>query len=391
MSKVKRMTATGHTFQAQGEIHRITVPRETAYSDEKKRLLLACLKENFGFLDFWEKAGEQAKAAAKELGRHRANDFSDLRKKYGPLADEAIEAIKSHYQCNEPLVPVGGWKDHTLTGLEIYSTLHTLYRFDGNLGRVFRLRMWGDPAGFLPALEILDPATKELPADLPFYFYDDLPGVSHKPTKTPMEGGNIDTTYLKPSERLLRVDLSKRKTVLMAEFEAFLDRVGNYRKAETLPDQWRDNYKTWEPDRSRERAEAWHQLKVWRMRKERIPFIEIARGLKITEDAAKKAFYKAYERTQGRAYEPDRYRQDGQKLNTWDMTKTCQTCPDRRTCSELCPEILRFADQGTMKNTKEFIGGEKDLLENGGLADYSQNEAWDENEAWEKIEKHWTR
>jgi hypothetical protein len=352
---VKKMTATGHVYQCQGEIHRITVTRDTAFTDEKKRLLLACLKENFTFLDFWEKNGEQAKAAAKELDRHRANGFSDLRKKYGSLTDEAIEAIKGHYQCNEPLIPIGGWKDHTLTGLDIYSTLHTLYLFDGDLGRIFRLRMWGDPAGFLPALNILDPATKEMPADLPFYFYDDIPGVSHQLTKTPMEAGNIDNTYLKPSERLLRVDLSRKKSDLMAEFKAFLDRVGDYRKAETLPDQWSDNYKTWEPDTSRERSEAWHQLKVWRMRKERIPYSEIARAMGITQDAAKKALYKAYERTQGRAYEPGRYRKDGQKLNTWDMTKTCQTCPVRRTCSELCPEILRFADQ-------DYTGRKESLL-----------------------------
>jgi hypothetical protein len=358
MSKVKRITATGHTFQAQGEIHRITVTMETAYSDERKRLLLACLKENFSFLDFWEKAGEQAKAAAKDLDRHRGKGFSGLREKYGPLADEVIEAIQGHYQCNEPLIPIGGWKDHTLTGLEIYSTVHTLYRFDGVLGRVFRLRMWGDPAGFLPALEILNPATKEMPADLPFYFYDDIPGVSHKPTKTPMEAGNIDSTYLKPSERLLRVDLSRKKSDLMKEFKSFLDRVGDYRKAETLPDQWRDNYKTWGPDTSRERAEAWQQLKIWRMRKERIPFSEIARAMEITQDTAKKAFYKAYERTQGRVYDPDRYRKDGQKMNTWDLTTICQNCPNKKKCNEtgeLCPEVLRYVDQ-------DYVGRKESLL-----------------------------
>jgi hypothetical protein len=329
------------------EIQRITTgaPRATEYSDDKKRLFLACLKENFNFLDFWEKEGARAKAAARELDRHRANGFTDLRKKYGSLADEVIETVKDHYQVNGPLIPVGGWKDHTLTGLDIYSTVHTLFRFDGYLGRVFRLRMWGDPSGFFPALKILDPATKETPAELPFYFYDDVPAIAHELARRPFEAGSIDTSYLKPSERLLRVDLSRKKSELLAEFKAFLDQVDRFRKADTLPKEWADNYQTWTPDTSRERAEAWHQLEIWRMRKERIPFSEIARAMEITQDAAKKAFYRAYERTQGRAYEPDRYRKDGQKTNTWDLTKTCQTCPDRQTCTELCPEILRFADQ----------------------------------------------
>jgi hypothetical protein len=121
------------------------------------------------------------------------------------------------------------------------------------------------------------------------------------------------------------------------------------------------------------------------MRKERIPFPEIARAMEITQDAAKKAFYRAYERTQGRAYEPDRYRKDGQKTNTWDLTKTCQTCPDRQTCTELCPEILRFADQGILKSTKEYLG-EKDPLDDGSIADYSQFQAWREEN-----KKYWTR
>lgn len=355
MSKVKTMTATGHTYQNQGEIHRITVPRETAYSDEKKRLLLACIKESFTFLDFWEKSGEQAKAAAKELDRHKKNGFSDLRERYGPLADEVIEAIQGHYQCNEPLIPIGGWKDHTLTGLEIYEPVNVLYRFDGELGRIFRVRMWGDPSGFFPALEILDPAAKETPAELPFYFYDDVPAITHEPARRPFEAGSINTSYLKPSERLLRVDLSRKKSELLAEFKAFLDQVDRFRKADTLPKEWADNYQTWTPDTSRERAEAWDQLKVWRMRKERYSFSEIARAMEITQDAAKKAFYRAYERTQGRAYEPDRYRKDGQKMNTWDMAKTCQTCPDRRTCSELCPEIMRYVDQDYTGRKESFL------------------------------------
>ncbi|MCF8077151.1 MAG: hypothetical protein K9K63_06080 [Desulfotignum sp.] len=305
-----------------------------------KRLYIACLKENFGFLDFWEKHGQAARDAWVKIQKYYADNNAK---------DQKFDMI----------------------AYELDTVEETLNRF----GLRTYAGQWDD------CLDILDPATKELPDRLPFDFLDDKPAIILATEWGELKDPGFEwrrepiewiLDELKPHERLLKIDLSRKKRDLLNDFKKYLDNVDRLRGSDDLPKEWADNYQTWTPDTSRERAEAWDQLKVWRMRKERIPFSEIARAMKITQDAAKKAFYKAYERTQGRAYEPDRYRKDGQKINTWDMTKTCQTCPDRQTCTELCPEILRFADQD--------YTGRKESLDDNGITDFKQYEKWQKTE-----------
>ena len=290
-----------------------------------KKLYIACLKENFEFLDFWEKQG--------------------------PPAREAVKIVDHYYSTGGSPDP-GTWGKNVLMAMDdMQAFINGAHRFGIGTGHY---NFWRH------GLNSLDPANKEpLPDHLSLVFLEardpaifqvetdrDEPFEASAtiPLRSKMEGRNT----LKASERLLVVDLSKKKGGILNDFKKFLDQVYENRTREDIPESWKAHYTLWTPDTSRERAEAWEQLKIWRMRKERIPFSEIARGLKITEDAAKKAFYRAYERTQRRAYEPDKYRQDGQKINTWDLTKTCQTCPDKKKCNEtveLCPEILRFVDQ----------------------------------------------
>jgi hypothetical protein len=321
------------------------------------KLAIACLKENFEFLDFWEKHGQAAREALKVYSRYQDNGGDPDPGQWPPETWKAVEA------------------------LTLFSS--GLYAFGWSIP--------GRPGGWESCLNALDPG-QEIPDKTPMDSTE-RPALIQVDTGAPREARFIatDKLPLKDSERVLRVDLSRKKADLLADFKAFLNQVDENRKSDDMPGSWKEHYQTWEPDRSRERAEAWHQLKVWRMAKELFSYSDIAKSLKITQDTAKKAFYKAYELTQGRPYDRERYREYRQKLNTWGLTKLCQTCPKKRTCSIPCPAVLRILDQCTMKSTKEFIGGERDLLENGGLADYSQNEAWDENEAWEEIEKHWSR
>jgi hypothetical protein len=288
-----------------------------------KQLYIACLKENFEFLDYWEKHGQAAREAWAKIQKHYSEDKTQEQK-------------------------------FDLIACELDMVEEKLNRF----GLRTYAGQWDD------CLDILDPAKKELPDLLPFDFLDDIPAIVLATEWGKLKDPGFEwrrepvewiLDELKPHERLLKIDLSRKKKDLLNDFKKYLDNVDRLRGSDDMPKEWADNYQAWTPDTSRERAEAWGQLKVWRMRKERIPFSEIARAMEITQDAAKKAFYRAYERTQGRAYEPDRYRKDGQKINTWDMTKTCQTCPDRRTCSELCPEILRYADQ-------DYTGRKESLL-----------------------------
>jgi hypothetical protein len=322
-----------------------------------KQLFITCLKENFEYLDFWEKHMETLGRYSKDRGEQSPNEWpTNIVEK-----NKALDAFAN--------------------GLLKFGVDIGTYQADADLFRM----------GFT----ILDPRHKEPPskkiadilvpiepAVMQVLSDDDLPNQECLSSCLLSEEG----LPLKPSQRLLLVDLSRKKSEIRDDFNAFLDKVYDLRAHadQLLNDSWENHYAQWSPNTCRDRAEAWDQLKIWRMRKERIPFFEIAKGLGITADAAKKAFYRAYERTQGRRYDRERYLEYGQKLNPWDMTKTCQTCPDWRTCSELCPEMLRIADQGILKSTKEYLG-EKDLLDDGGIADYRQHQTWEKNE------KYWTR
>jgi hypothetical protein len=314
-----------------------------------KQLFIACLKENFKYLDFWEENRTKALKAmvtliqcARNEGRmFPAGRLLPYHQKPTDWPDNIAAADKALKSFSSALSKFG----------------ITFYHTDETIG--------------LLGLNLLDPKNKDLTPEWAarLFVYREpailqvLPGQAH-----PKEGSgfivaedlleNVEMT-LKPSQRVLVVDLSRKKKDIKNDLKAFLKKSDDNRAHadELFNDSWADNYAQWRPDTCRDRAEAWDQLKVWRMRKERIPFSEIARAMGITQDAAKKTFYRAYELTQGRPYEPDRYRKDGQKINTWDLTKVCQTCPDKKKCNEigeLCPEIMRFADQDYV-GSKEMI------------------------------------
>ena len=291
-----------------------------------KKLYIACLKENFQFLDFWERHME-------------ALGYSKDKEEQSP--DEWPTKIVEKNKALDALA-----KGLLKFGIDIGT-----YQADANLFRMgFTILdpRYKEP----PSKKVADILVPIEPAVLQVLTDNDLPNQECRSSCLLSEEG----LPLKPSQRLLLVDLSRKKGEILDDFKAFLDKVYDLRAHadQLLNDSWEDHYAQWSPDTSRDRAEVWDQLKVWRMRKERIPFSEIAKGLEITEDAAKKAFYKAYKRTQGKFYDPHKYRKDGQKINTWDLTKNCQTCQDRRNCSELCPEIMWYVDQDEI-GSKEMI------------------------------------
>jgi hypothetical protein len=351
-----------------------------------KQLFIACLKENFEYLDFWEKNRTPALKAMVTLVQYARNKGKQF----------PAERLLPYYTLKRvdwPKNIVGA--DNTLSSFsanlsKFGISFHYNSEFDGWLGlqlldpkykeivpeRISHFLVYSEPA-IIQLTKNFD-SPDEWPncwnlADMLPNFEDMLPNPEDMlpDASTPLPPAR----QLKPSQRLLLVDLSRKKGEILEEFKKFLDVVDKFRKRpeDLYNDQWEKKYTQWKPDKSRERPEVWKQLKIWRMRKERISFSEIAKGLKITEDAAKKSFYKAYERTQGRSYDPDKYRKDGQKINKWDLTKTCQTCPDRRSCSELCPEIMRFVDQddGSIKEKN---------MEDGNLADFTQYKTWKQNE-----------
>ena len=152
---------------------------------------------------------------------------------------------------------------------------------------------------------------------------------------------SIERKKTKPHERIFIADLRKKKKQLLREFSEFIDTAYNQSDLK--------------PDNSRFRAEAWTHLKVWKLRRKRLSFSNIAEQVKLTEDNARKSFYRAYELTQGRKYDPEMLRRQVWLVRKKELQKTCDNCPNRDTCTVLCPEILRFIDQDTLNHSKEKL------------------------------------
>jgi hypothetical protein len=152
---------------------------------------------------------------------------------------------------------------------------------------------------------------------------------------------SIERKKTKPHERIFIADLRKKKKQLLREFSEFID--ATYNQSDL------------KPDNSRFRAEAWTHLKVWKLRRKRLSFSNIAEQLKLTEGNARKSFYRAYELTQGRKYDPEMLRRQVWLVRKKELQKTCDNCPDRDTCTVLCPDILRFIDQDTLNHSKEKL------------------------------------
>lgn len=115
----------------------------------------------------------------------------------------------------------------------------------------------------------------------------------------------------------------------------------------------------WNIDDSRERKESWDQIKVWDLRRKReivkrrgsgtiftirITFRRISNMLRITEDLTKKRFYRAYEITQGRKYDIEKSRELW-IIRKGELARECGLCEIRDTCTDPCPDALRFIEQ----------------------------------------------
>lgn len=205
---------------------------------------------------------------------------------------------------------------------------------------------------------------KVIESILPRLFYQNAVScvqVKNQPTSIVFEGHcltpieNVLAEGLNPYERIYKIDLRKKKSQILKEIERYLD--GAYSKkeqSETFNEKDRSYY-SWIAEKQRYRTEAWKHLEVWTLRKKRESFTAIAAGLDISVDVAKKSFARAYELTQRRQYDPDLYRREAWTLKRNELARTCETCPDRDTCTELCPGMLAFVDQDqTRQREKTF-------------------------------------
>lgn len=158
---------------------------------------------------------------------------------------------------------------------------------------------------------------------------------------------------VEPFERIYKIDLRKKPAQILKEVEGYLDRAHIANRG------------VWIPDNSRARKEAWTHLKVWRLRKEKKSFSEIARALHMTTAAAKKSFYRACELTQGRRYAPEMLKREiwhSGKYEKEDIKVTCDICPQRATCKTLCPGVLRYISQDYVGQSWTILKEDSDSL-----------------------------
>lgn len=188
---------------------------------------------------------------------------------------------------------------------------------------------------------------------LPRLFYDhaveliEVGKISHLE-----EGGTLSRIWvvnergLKPWERLYKVNLSKKKTQIMKEFEGYLERA-YLKNAEDS---------TWSPNRKRNRDEAWVQLEVWDLWSDagRKPwqrtFRAISREVGRKESTVKSQWYRAYELINGEPYDPiSKYSTEEKRA---EADQLCAQCPSGMTCYKKtgdwipCSDYVRMAGKG---------------------------------------------
>ncbi len=279
-------------------------------NNKEWRLRLALLKENSDYRKFWDKYGGQ-----KFLDTYFAIDVAlPVEEKVKTSIFIAVEKFTSEL---------------TRFGIE------WPFMIDDKRVQEF--------------IHLIDPfSADDLPDPLPFSVFQKYPsvaGVFSESVPSEAQFCVSNNLELGPSERLLRIDLSRSRGDLLNDFRRFLDRVDYFRNTADCPEGWKENYQEWEPDRSRFRAEAWQALTVWQLRRQRKTYKEIKNTLNIEISTAKMAFRRAYELIEERPYNPEAFKRDNLPVSVQELPKTCETCPIRKTCKEICPDMLAFFNQ----------------------------------------------
>lgn len=147
------------------------------------------------------------------------------------------------------------------------------------------------------------------------------------------ESQNIE---MRPYERLLKLDMRRKKADIVAELDAFIDR--EQKRYRRYTDEG------WNPDSTRSSKEAWTQLKIWQLWKQGQGFKRIVPQVNMTYDAVKMAFHKAYERIYNIPYNIiDVWENESRSVPMPDIKQFCKNCSDYP-CKTPCPEYLELIE-----------------------------------------------
>lgn len=228
--------------------------------------------------------------------------------------------------------------------------------------------------------------------------------------KTKERPENILVDELKDHQRLLRIDLRKPKTALIREFTEFITNIHIDSRIAKMPKAQADkhramlfpieslrtslscirrqleSFKAWEPDVRRSSKKdgnfskkAEMQIKVWDLYGTELPaqketphlrgfsnsdrkkrkrgFKHIAWELKITVDAARQAYRKAFERIYHEPYNLEAMHRVLSEIRQSenDRPSPCENCPNFSTCSDPCPKVIALRDQDRVPQTEPCI------------------------------------
>lgn len=255
-----------------------------------------------------------------------------------------LDSYKKHREAHDGVWPGKDFAKFGLVGLRFLIN-HPAYRHDEIIDLVN------------PQKDI-NTASKKLVTDiLPRLFYDhaveliEVGKIRHFE-----EGGHLRPIWivnergLKPWERIYKVDLSKKRTQILKEFEGYLERA-YLKNAEDS---------TWSPNNKRDRKEAWFQLKVWDLWYEagRKPwqrtFRAISKEVGRKESTVKSQWYRAYELINGKPYDPiSKYRTEEKRA---EADKFCAQCPWGMKCYKKTGDWIPCSDYVRMAGKEVFSG-----------------------------------
>ena len=212
---------------------------------------------------------------------------------------------------------------------------------------------------------------------------------------------SISPNYFKevkplPYEWYFKIDLTKPKSVLLAESERLIERFYHRRTEyeELIKRISKDDLieagmlgphdlglgegeYQWDVDNTRFNYEKrLSQLGIWRMRKQRMPFSEISPKTGLNFVTARKQYYAAFKRYQGYRYDSEKFKKIAfAPENIEKIQETCKACQRVKECFDelikpkpdfdFCPHILKkfnYLSQDQSTTSKEWLGANEVLL-----------------------------
>lgn len=142
----------------------------------------------------------------------------------------------------------------------------------------------------------------------------------------------------------LKIDLLQDKKDIIATIKSDMEFYSRYIKKE----QTRDT-----GSRTIDRFLVWDEYRTLRK------FSKIAEKYQVREATVRKAYYRAFELIMGEPYDMERHNR--KNLTKEQLIKTCEICPEYKSCNVPCPDILPFIEQD---NKAEFSLTKADIPDN---------------------------